>query len=62
MVIDSKGDVVVDIKKDLEKFDNYMNCFEVIDILKKGESVGILICESDLFGYSMFYVVVFVKY
>ncbi|EAE9150167.1 two-component system histidine kinase PnpS [Listeria monocytogenes] len=57
-VIDSKGDVVADTKKDPEKLDNHMNRPEVTDILKKGESVGISIRESDSLGYSMLYVAV----
>ncbi|HAB7578019.1 TPA_asm: PAS domain-containing protein [Listeria monocytogenes] len=61
-VIDSKGDVVADTKKDPEKFDNHMNRPEVTDILKKGESVGISIRESDSLGYSMLYVAVPVKH
>ncbi|EJK3689761.1 PAS domain-containing protein [Listeria monocytogenes] len=61
-VIDSKGDVVADTKKDPEKLDNHMNRPEVTDILKKGESVGISIRESDSLGYSMLYVAVPVKH
>ncbi|ELZ1593515.1 PAS domain-containing protein [Listeria monocytogenes] len=61
-VIDSKGDVVADTKKDPEKLDNHMNRSEVTDILKKGESVGISIRESDSLGYSMLYVAVPVKH
>ncbi|HEL8796514.1 TPA: PAS domain-containing protein [Listeria monocytogenes] len=61
-VIDSKGDVVADTKKDPEKLDNHMNRLEVTDILKKGESVGISIRESDSLGYSMLYVAVPVKH
>lgn len=61
-VIDSKGDVVADTKKDPEKLDNHMNRPEVTDILKKGESVGISIRESDSLGYSMLYVAVSVKH
>ncbi|EKZ4046488.1 PAS domain-containing protein [Listeria monocytogenes] len=61
-VIDSKGDVVADTKKDPEKLDNHMNRPEVTDILKKGESVGISIRESDSLGYSMLYVSVPVKH
>ncbi|EPD2317950.1 two-component system histidine kinase PnpS [Listeria monocytogenes] len=61
-VIDSEGDVVADIKKDPEKLDNHMNRPEVTDILKKGESVGISIRESDSLGYSMLYVAVPVKH
>ncbi|EAG3842883.1 PAS domain-containing protein [Listeria monocytogenes] len=61
-VIDSEGDVVVDTKKDPEKLDNHMNRPEVTDILKKGESVGISIRESDSLGYSMLYVAVPVKH
>ncbi|EAD0969719.1 PAS domain-containing protein [Listeria monocytogenes] len=57
-VIDSKGDVVADTKKDPQKLDNHMNRPEVTDILKKGESVGISIRESDSLGYSMLYVAV----
>ncbi|ENI8826294.1 PAS domain-containing protein [Listeria monocytogenes] len=57
-VIDSEGDVVADTKKDPEKLDNHMNRPEVTDILKKGESVGISIRESDSLGYSMLYVAV----
>ncbi|EAG4305174.1 PAS domain-containing protein [Listeria monocytogenes] len=60
-VIDSEGDVVADTKKDPEKLDNHMNRPEVTDILKKGESVGISIRESDSLGYSMLYVAVPVK-
>ncbi|EAF2560514.1 HAMP domain-containing histidine kinase, partial [Listeria monocytogenes] len=61
-VIDSKGDVVADTKKDPQKLDNHMNRPEVTDILKKGESVGISIRESDSLGYSMLYVAVPVKH
>ncbi|EGC1347386.1 PAS domain-containing protein [Listeria monocytogenes] len=61
-VIDSEGDVVADTKKDPEKLDNHMNRPEVTDILKKGESVGISIRESDSLGYSMLYVAVPVKH
>ncbi|EHR7110364.1 PAS domain-containing protein [Listeria monocytogenes] len=61
-VIDSEGDVVADTKKDPEKLDNHMNRPEVADILKKGESVGISIRESDSLGYSMLYVAVPVKH
>lgn len=61
-VIDSKGNVVADTKKDPEKLDNHMNRPEVTDILKKGESVGISIRESDSLGYSMLYVAVPVKH
>lgn len=61
-VIDSKGDVVADTKKDPEKLDNHMNRPEVTDILKKGESVGISIRESDSLGYSMLYVALPVKH
>lgn len=61
-VIDSKGDVVADTKKGPEKLDNHMNRPEVTDILKKGESVGISIRESDSLGYSMLYVAVPVKH
>ncbi|HEL8964366.1 TPA: PAS domain-containing protein [Listeria monocytogenes] len=61
-VINSKGDVVADTKKDPEKLDNHMNRPEVTDILKKGESVGISIRESDSLGYSMLYVAVPVKH
>lgn len=61
-MIDSKGDVVADTKKDPEKLDNHMNRPEVTDILKKGESVGISIRESDSLGYSMLYVAVPVKH
>ncbi|HFJ9985149.1 TPA: two-component system histidine kinase PnpS [Listeria monocytogenes] len=61
-VIDSKGDVVADTKKDPEKLDNHMNRPEVTDILKKGESVGISIRESDSLGYSMLYVAVPIKH
>ncbi|HAC3590636.1 TPA: PAS domain-containing protein [Listeria monocytogenes] len=61
-VIDSKGDVVADTKKDPEKLDNHMNRPEVTDILKKGESVGISIRESDSLGYSMLFVAVPVKH
>ncbi|HFT2689022.1 TPA: two-component system histidine kinase PnpS [Listeria monocytogenes] len=61
-VIDSKGDVVADTKKDPEKLDNHMNRPEVTDILKKGESVGISIRESDSLGYSMLYVAAPVKH
>ncbi|ENI8268945.1 PAS domain-containing protein [Listeria monocytogenes] len=61
-VIDSEGDVVADTKKDHEKLDNHMNRPEVTDILKKGESVGISIRESDSLGYSMLYVAVPVKH
>ncbi|EAD1599108.1 PAS domain-containing protein [Listeria monocytogenes] len=61
-VIDSKGDVVADTKKDPKKLDNHMNRPEVTDILKKGESVGISIRESDSLGYSMLYVAVPVKH
>lgn len=61
-VIDSKGDVVADTKKDPEKLDNHMNRPEVTDILKKGEIVGISIRESDSLGYSMLYVAVPVKH
>ncbi|EAG1212874.1 PAS domain-containing protein [Listeria monocytogenes] len=61
-VIDSKGDVVADTKKDPEKLDNHMNRPEVTDILKKGESVGISIRESYSLGYSMLYVAVPVKH
>ncbi|EIB3929400.1 PAS domain-containing protein [Listeria monocytogenes] len=61
-VIDSKGDVVADTKKDPERLDNHMNRPEVTDILKKGESVGISIRESDSLGYSMLYVAVPVKH
>ncbi|MCD2219066.1 cell wall metabolism sensor histidine kinase WalK [Listeria monocytogenes] len=61
-VIDSKGDVVADTKKDPEKLDNHVNRPEVTDILKKGESVGISIRESDSLGYSMLYVAVPVKH
>ncbi|EAG6584123.1 PAS domain-containing protein [Listeria monocytogenes] len=61
-VIDSKGDVVADTKKDPEKLDNHMNRPEVTDILKKGESVVISIRESDSLGYSMLYVAVPVKH
>ncbi|EHB8399322.1 cell wall metabolism sensor histidine kinase WalK [Listeria monocytogenes] len=61
-VIDSKGDVVADTKKDPEKLDNHMNRPEVTDILKKGESVGISIRESDSLGYSMLYIAVPVKH
>ncbi|EAF8653119.1 PAS domain-containing protein [Listeria monocytogenes] len=61
-VIDSKGDVVADTKKNPEKLDNHMNRPEVTDILKKGESVGISIRESDSLGYSMLYVAVPVKH
>ncbi|EAD7015919.1 PAS domain-containing protein [Listeria monocytogenes] len=61
-VIDSKGDVVADTKKDPEKLDNHMNRPEVTDILKKGERVGISIRESDSLGYSMLYVAVPVKH
>lgn len=39
-----------------------MNRPEVTDILKKGESVGISIRESDSLGYSMLYVAVPVKH
>lgn len=38
-VIDSKGDVVADTKKDPEKLDNHMNRPEVTDILKKGKAL-----------------------
>ncbi|TYV35564.1 two-component system histidine kinase PnpS [Listeria monocytogenes] len=61
-VIDSEGDVVADTKKDPKKLDNHMNRPEVTDILKKGESVGISIRESDSLGYSMLYVAVPVKH
>ncbi|EAK8939865.1 HAMP domain-containing histidine kinase [Listeria monocytogenes] len=61
-VIDSEGDVVADTKKDPEKLDNHMNRPEVTDILKKGESVGISIRESDSLGYSMLYVAVPIKH
>ncbi|EAD8614226.1 PAS domain-containing protein [Listeria monocytogenes] len=61
-VIGSEGDVVADTKKDPEKLDNHMNRPEVTDILKKGESVGISIRESDSLGYSMLYVAVPVKH
>ncbi|EHD1595724.1 cell wall metabolism sensor histidine kinase WalK [Listeria monocytogenes] len=61
-VIDSKGDVVADTKKDPQKLDNHMNRPEVTDILKKGESVSISIRESDSLGYSMLYVAVPVKH
>ncbi|EAD4280975.1 PAS domain-containing protein [Listeria monocytogenes] len=61
-VIDSKGDVVADTKKDPQKLDKHMNRPEVTDILKKGESVGISIRESDSLGYSMLYVAVPVKH
>ncbi|EHW1484625.1 PAS domain-containing protein [Listeria monocytogenes] len=61
-VINSEGDVVADTKKDPEKLDNHMNRPEVTDILKKGESVGISIRESDSLGYSMLYVAVPVKH
>ncbi|EAE6035362.1 PAS domain-containing protein [Listeria monocytogenes] len=61
-VIDNEGDVVADTKKDPEKLDNHMNRPEVTDILKKGESVGISIRESDSLGYSMLYVAVPVKH
>ncbi|EAC8502348.1 PAS domain-containing protein [Listeria monocytogenes] len=61
-VIDSEGDVVADTKKNPEKLDNHMNRPEVTDILKKGESVGISIRESDSLGYSMLYVAVPVKH
>lgn len=61
-VIDSEGDVVADTKKGPEKLDNHMNRPEVTDILKKGESVGISIRESDSLGYSMLYVAVPVKH
>ncbi|EAD0635937.1 PAS domain-containing protein [Listeria monocytogenes] len=61
-VIDSEGDVVADTKKDPEKLDNHMNRPEVTDILKKEESVGISIRESDSLGYSMLYVAVPVKH
>ncbi|EMV0460793.1 PAS domain-containing protein [Listeria monocytogenes] len=61
-VIDSEGDVVADTKKDPEKLDNHMNRPEVTDILKKGQSVGISIRESDSLGYSMLYVAVPVKH
>ncbi|EAD2031909.1 PAS domain-containing protein [Listeria monocytogenes] len=61
-VIDSEGDVVADTKKNPKKLDNHMNRPEVTDILKKGESVGISIRESDSLGYSMLYVAVPVKH
>ncbi|EAE5923059.1 phosphate regulon sensor protein PhoR [Listeria monocytogenes FSL J1-208] len=61
-VIDSEGNVVADTKKDPEKLDNHMNRPEVTDILKKGESVGISIRESDSLGYSMLYVAVPIKH
>ncbi|EHR3850725.1 TPA: two-component system histidine kinase PnpS [Listeria monocytogenes] len=61
-VIDSEGDVVADTKKDPEKLDNHMKRPEVTDILKKGESVGISIRESDSLGYSMLYVAVPIKH